>query len=57
MGFLLTGDVILTGRVNLLRGAVRQYNSRFFLQTGQLVEERIPFEVGHDLVPAAVIGL
>ena len=54
---LRPGDVVLRRGVDLLRGAVRQDDAGLCLQTGQLVEQRVPFVVGHDLVPAAVVGL
>ena len=56
MCFLLSGNVVLRRGVDLLGRAVRQDYSRFRLQPGQLIKERVPFEVGHDLIPAAVVG-
>ena len=57
MSLLLAGDVVLGRGVDLLCRAVRQDHAGLLLQPGQLVKERIPFEVGHDLVPSAVIRL
>ena len=55
--FLFSGDVVFRRGVDLLCRAVRQDHARFRLQPGQLIEKRVPFKVGHDLIPAAVVGL
>ena len=57
MRFLFSGDVVFRRGVDLLRRAVREDYSRFRLQPGQFIKERVPFKVGHDLIPAAVISL
>ena len=56
MRFLFSGNVVLRRGVDLLSRAVRQHHSRLRLQPCQFIKECVPFKVGHDLIPAAVVG-